>query len=61
MKNNKTISMKVTSCIIEAAFVDPFFRDLENLFLKINVVSNKFTIKDQDIIKHENSMIENTK
>lgn len=61
MENNKIISIKVTFCTMEAIFVDFFPRDLKILFLEKDVVFTRFTINNQDTVKHESAMMENTK
>lgn len=61
MENNDSISMKVTPFITEEAFVDPFPRDLESLFLKENVISTGYVIKDKNTLKQKSSLIKDTK
>lgn len=40
--------------------MDPFPRDLKSLFLEKNTIFTRFTIEDQDMVKYDNFMIENT-
>lgn len=60
VENDKTMSMKVTPCIMEAAFADPFPQDLESLFLEKDAATTGFTIEDKGTVKHESASTEET-
>lgn len=60
MENDKTISIKITPCIIETAFMDPFPRDLKDLFLKTDAISIGFMIEDQDTVKYKRAIMRAT-
>ncbi len=61
IENNDTISMKVTSSIMEEAFVNPFSQDLESLFLEEDTILTGYISKNKNILKQKKNLIEDTK
>ncbi len=61
MENNDTISIKVTLFIIKEVFMNLFYRNLKSLFLKEDVISTKYAIKDKNILKQKSNLIEEIK
>lgn len=53
--------MKVTPYTTQEVFVDPFSQDLETLSLEKDAVSTEFSIEHKDTVKHESTLIEDTK
>lgn len=60
IKDTKCLALFNISCQVEV-IMNPFRRDLESLSLQKNTVSARFTIEDQNTLKHESIMMEDTK
>lgn len=61
IKKKDLVSKKVPLYIIEEVFVDLFFKDLETLFFRKNVITTESIIKDENIVKQKSPIIKKTK